>query len=112
MGLLAARLAGCRQIIAVDVLDDKLKLAKQLGATHVISISAVGSLREDLYVILVGLEPDESRCSSGSPVFRTKHAPSARFVSSDWRSAATDCGGRKPRTSKRASPSCERSTEE
>ncbi|MSO64871.1 MAG: alcohol dehydrogenase [Alphaproteobacteria bacterium] len=32
--LLGARLVGARQIIAVDVRDDKLGLARQLGATH------------------------------------------------------------------------------
>lgn len=37
MSMLAARAAGCRQIIAVDTLDDKLKLAKQLGATHTVN---------------------------------------------------------------------------
>lgn len=31
-----ARLLGAQEIIAIDVLDDKLELAKQLGATHVI----------------------------------------------------------------------------
>jgi alcohol dehydrogenase len=37
MSMLAARLSGCRTIVAVDVLDDKLKLARQLGATHTVS---------------------------------------------------------------------------
>jgi len=37
MSLLAARASGCRQIVAVDMLPDKLKLAKQLGATHVVN---------------------------------------------------------------------------
>lgn len=31
--LLAAKLSGCTQIVAIDMLDDKLKLAKQIGAT-------------------------------------------------------------------------------
>ncbi len=34
MSMLALRLSGARQIIAIDMIDDKLKLAKQLGATH------------------------------------------------------------------------------
>jgi alcohol dehydrogenase len=49
MGLLAARLAGCRQIIAVDVLDDKLKMARQLGATHTVNAAdpnAVEQIRD------------------------------------------------------------------
>jgi alcohol dehydrogenase len=37
MSMLAARLSGCRQIVAVDMLDDKLALAKQLGATHTVN---------------------------------------------------------------------------
>jgi alcohol dehydrogenase len=37
MSMLAARLSGCRQIVAIDMLDDKLKLAKQLGATHTVN---------------------------------------------------------------------------
>jgi alcohol dehydrogenase len=37
MAMLAARVAGARQVIAVDMLDDKLKLAKQLGATHTVN---------------------------------------------------------------------------
>ncbi len=39
MSMLALRLSGARQIIAIDMLDDKLKLAKQLGATHTIKAS-------------------------------------------------------------------------
>ncbi len=34
MSMLAARLAGARTIVAIDMLDDKLALAQQLGATH------------------------------------------------------------------------------
>jgi alcohol dehydrogenase len=37
MSLLAAKLSGVRTTIAIDMLDDKLKLAKQLGATHVVN---------------------------------------------------------------------------
>lgn len=37
MSMLAARLSGCRQIVAIDMLDEKLALAKQLGATHTVS---------------------------------------------------------------------------
>ena len=37
MAMLAAKMAGCRAVIALDTLDDKLKLAKQLGATHVVN---------------------------------------------------------------------------
>ena len=36
-GLLGAKLAGAEKIIAVDISDDKLGLARQLGATHTIN---------------------------------------------------------------------------
>jgi S-(hydroxymethyl)glutathione dehydrogenase/alcohol dehydrogenase len=35
-----ARIAGARQIIAVDVIESKLAMAKQLGATHVVDASS------------------------------------------------------------------------
>lgn len=35
--LMAAKIAGCLQIIAVDINDDRLSLAKELGATHIIN---------------------------------------------------------------------------
>lgn len=37
MSLLAAKLSGCRTIVAIDMLDDKLALARQLGATHAVN---------------------------------------------------------------------------
>ena len=36
-GLLAAKLSGCDPIIAVDLFDDRLALALELGATHVVN---------------------------------------------------------------------------
>jgi len=38
-GLMAAKLRGCDPIIAVDVFDNRLALARELGATHVVSAS-------------------------------------------------------------------------
>jgi aryl-alcohol dehydrogenase len=35
--LMAAKIAGCTKIIAVDVFDNRLNLAKELGATHVVN---------------------------------------------------------------------------
>ena len=46
MAMLAARVAGCRQIIAIDTLDDKLKLARQLGATHTVNASAADAVEQ------------------------------------------------------------------
>jgi aryl-alcohol dehydrogenase len=36
-GLIAAKIAGCDPIIAIDIHDHRLALARQLGATHVIN---------------------------------------------------------------------------
>ena len=44
-----ARIAGANKVIAVDMVDSKLDLAKQLGATHVINageVDAVAAVRE------------------------------------------------------------------
>jgi alcohol dehydrogenase len=46
MAMLAARLAGCRQIIAIDTLEDKLKLARQLGATHMVNATAPDAVEQ------------------------------------------------------------------
>ncbi|MBS0243556.1 MAG: alcohol dehydrogenase catalytic domain-containing protein, partial [Proteobacteria bacterium] len=37
MSMLAAKLSGARQVVAIDMLDEKLALAKQLGATHTVN---------------------------------------------------------------------------
>lgn len=44
--LLAAKLAGAARIIAIDLLDDKLALARKLGATDTYNASADGLTRE------------------------------------------------------------------
>ena len=36
-GLMAAKIAGCSTIIAVDMIESRLELAKELGATHTIN---------------------------------------------------------------------------
>jgi alcohol dehydrogenase len=49
MGLLAAKMAGARQIVAIDLVDDKLALARQLGATHTVNAgdeNAVEAVRD------------------------------------------------------------------
>jgi L-iditol 2-dehydrogenase len=61
----ALRLAGCGKIIAVDVVPDKLKLARELGATHTINSgeddvvahvqSLTGGFGADLAVEAVGM---------------------------------------------------------
>lgn len=44
--VMAAHAAGAEKIVAVDILAEKLELAKQLGATHVINSSGEGALDE------------------------------------------------------------------
>ncbi|MGB7400550.1 alcohol dehydrogenase catalytic domain-containing protein [Castellaniella sp.] len=45
-GLLAAVAAGARRIVAVELDEDKLKLAKTLGATHIVNPKKIGSPAE------------------------------------------------------------------
>ncbi|HTQ34273.1 MAG TPA: NAD(P)-dependent alcohol dehydrogenase [Stellaceae bacterium] len=47
-GLMAARIAGCDPIIAVDVLPARLALAKELGATHTLESPRDSNLAETL----------------------------------------------------------------
>ncbi|KAF9891712.1 hypothetical protein FE257_003724 [Aspergillus nanangensis] len=46
--IMAAKFLGLRQIIAVDVLDDKLRLATELGATQVINSRSVGDIAHEI----------------------------------------------------------------
>jgi alcohol dehydrogenase len=43
--LLAAQLLGARRLIAVDIHDDKLALAKQLGATDIVNAKADNAIQ-------------------------------------------------------------------
>ncbi len=47
-GLMAAKIAGCDPIIAVDVHEHRLKLARELGATHTINHSARSDIVADI----------------------------------------------------------------
>ncbi|EON69881.1 hypothetical protein W97_09145 [Coniosporium apollinis CBS 100218] len=44
--IMAAKMRGCRTIIAIDRVESRLELAKQLGATHVINTATMSSLDE------------------------------------------------------------------
>jgi len=44
--VMAARVAGAEKIVAVDILPEKLELARELGATHTIDSSKEGALEE------------------------------------------------------------------
>ena len=44
--VMAAHVAGADKIVAVDILDEKLEIARELGATHTINSSHDGALEE------------------------------------------------------------------
>lgn len=46
MGLIAARMAGAAQVIGVDLVEGKLALARQLGATHTVNAGDPKALEE------------------------------------------------------------------
>jgi len=75
--VLGARLAGARQIVAVDLSDDKLALALKLGATHAVnarSNDAVGDIRR-----LAGNGVDVAFEMAGSvPALELAYAATAR----------------------------------
>jgi len=48
--LMASGLFGCSAVIAVDVADDKLKLAKEFGATHVVNSMRQEPIQEILHI--------------------------------------------------------------
>ncbi len=52
--IMGAKLAGCKQIIALDKIDYKLELAKELGATHTISYKGVEDVVEAIKEISNG----------------------------------------------------------
>jgi alcohol dehydrogenase len=56
MSMLAARAAGARQLIAIDTLDDKLKLAKQMGATHTVNATSPDAVEQVKAVTDGGVE--------------------------------------------------------
>src|SRR5206468_4735852 len=45
-GLMAAKVAGCDPIIAIDRLPDRLALARELGATHTLESKGAETLAE------------------------------------------------------------------
>jgi aryl-alcohol dehydrogenase len=53
-GLMAAKIAGCDPIIAVDIHDHRLALARELGATHTVNHSACNDLVEKVRSIATG----------------------------------------------------------
>jgi len=52
--LMAAKIAGCNPIIAVDIHDHRLALARELGATHIINHKACGDVVGEIRKITGG----------------------------------------------------------
>jgi aryl-alcohol dehydrogenase len=52
--LMAAKLAGCAKIIAVDIRDERLELARELGATHTVNHAKSKSVVADINAIVRG----------------------------------------------------------
>ncbi len=65
-GLMAARIAGCEPIIAVDILRNRLDLARSLGATHTIHPAGCDPVAE-IQAITGGLGVHASLEAAGSP---------------------------------------------
>lgn len=67
--IMGAALCGCHKIIAVDVLPDRLKLAKELGATHTVNAKEVDPIAKIQEI--TGLGADYTLECTGNPtVFR------------------------------------------
>ena len=68
--ILAAVVCGCTKIIAVDILPERLELAKQLGATHVINGKKANPV-EEIKKLTNGLGADYSlECTGNAAVIR------------------------------------------
>lgn len=67
--VMGAALSPCSSVIAVDVVDSKLELAKQLGATHVIN-GAKENVKERLLEITGGGTTYAVEASGVGPVFK------------------------------------------
>lgn len=66
--VMAAKIAGCRTIIAVDLLDSKIEIAKRLGATHGVKAGNPEEVKRQLTEI-TGNGPDLSFECVGGPKF-------------------------------------------
>ncbi len=67
--VMAAAVSGCTKIIGVDIMDDRLKVAKDFGATHVINSSKVNAVEEIRKLTGGGIEYT-LECTGNPKVFR------------------------------------------
>jgi len=63
--IMAAKVAGCSKIIGIDIQDERLKFAKELGATHIFNIKKVDVKDEILKLTGTGL--NYSLDTTGNP---------------------------------------------
>lgn len=64
--IMAAAFSPCSKIIAVDISNEKLELAKQFGATHTINAAEVESVPEAVRALTNGLGADYAADCTGS----------------------------------------------
>jgi aryl-alcohol dehydrogenase len=69
-GLMAARIVGCDPIIAIDVHDERLALARELGATHVINHRGRADVVAEIRTITGGGTRFSLETSAQASVFR------------------------------------------
>lgn len=55
-GVMAAKAAGCETIVAVDLVDERLELARELGATHTINSSTTDNVSREIRNATGGLD--------------------------------------------------------
>lgn len=66
--IMAAKHKGIRQIIAVDLLDEKLALARRLGATHTVHSGTVADVAQEIVAITGGGARFAVDCTGASAV--------------------------------------------
>ena len=65
--IMAAKLSGCLEIIAVDIVDERLALAEELGATRTINGKKVNGIADEIMRYTKGRGTDFSLECSGTP---------------------------------------------
>jgi aryl-alcohol dehydrogenase len=69
--IMAAALRGCTKIVAVDILDHRLKLAEELGATHSINAKETANVVDAIKEITDGAGADNAlECTGNLDVIR------------------------------------------
>jgi len=69
--VMAARIVGCATVVAIDIIPERLELARELGATHTIDPNETENVVEEVQGITGGIGADYSLETTGVPaVFR------------------------------------------